>query len=209
MPPCRPGSGLRRAGRRPARDLKHRAPRRCHSVRQRTRRERTLRRAGKPFREVAGGPVADKEEAIVQVFFFSFLTTLISIGGALFIIMVIMKGINRSQEIKQQTYLKTLEKGVYDYRLIGDKPSTGTATLGWGIFFAAVGFALFISFIFLGIIGSALPGALIPLFIGIGLIIYYVVRKGITGDVKANGEPVRFNPPAGGEPPRVVSGSDD
>jgi hypothetical protein len=136
--------------------------------------------------------------------FFSFMMALISIGGGVLIIMIIMRGINRSQEIKQQTYMKTLEKGIYDYRLLGDKPSTGTAALGWGIFFTSVGFALFISFIFLGIIGEALAGALIPLFMGIGLIIYYTVRKRAAGDTLANGEPVKFNPPGGGTPPTIA-----
>jgi len=135
--------------------------------------------------------------------FFGFLMGIISIAGGVLIILIIMKGINRGQEIKQQTYMKTLEKGIYDFRLLGDTPSTGTATLGWGIFFAAVGLALFISFIFLGIIGEALAGALIPLFMGIGLIIYYFIRKNVVGDVETNGKPVRFDSPGGGEPPRI------
>jgi hypothetical protein len=139
--------------------------------------------------------------------FFSFMMALISIGGTVLIIMAIMRGINRSQEIKQQTYLKTLEKGVYDYRLIEGPRSKGTGTLGWGIFFAAVGIALFISFIGLGIVGEALPGALIPLFIGLGLIIYYVIRKKVSGDSDRNGEPVTFRTDAGtgtGAPPITV-----
>jgi hypothetical protein len=135
--------------------------------------------------------------------FFGFMMGLVSIAGGVLIILIIMRGINRGQEIKQQTYMKTLEKGIYDYRLLGDKPSTGTGALGWGIFFAAVGFALFISFIFLGILGDAMAGALVPMFMGIGLIIYYFVRKSIVGDVEANGKPVRFEPPGGGEPPRI------
>jgi hypothetical protein len=138
------------------------------------------------------------------VFFFSFMTTLIAIGGGVLMILVIIKGINRAQEIRQQVYLRTLEQGVYDYRLLGQTPSSGTAPLGWGIFFAAVGLALFISFIFLGIFSEALPGALIPLFMGIGLIIYYFIRKSIVGDVKANGDPVRLAPPGGGKPPKIA-----
>jgi hypothetical protein len=145
----------------------------------------------------------NSKEATVYMFF-SFMMALISIGGGVLIIMIIMRGINRSQEIRQQTYMKTLEKGVYDYRLLGDKPSTGTATLGWGIFFAAVGLALFISFIFLGIIGEALPGALIPLFMGIGLIIYYFARAKVAGDVQQNGKPVTFAPQSGDAPVRVA-----
>jgi hypothetical protein len=136
--------------------------------------------------------------------FFSFMMALISIGGGVLIILIIMRGINRSQEIKQQTYMKTLEKGVYDYRLLGDKPSTGTATLGWGIFFAAVGLALFISFIFLGIIGEALPGALIPLFMGMGLVVYYFIRSSISAGAKENGQPVTFAPPSGDTPVRIA-----
>jgi len=136
---------------------------------------------------------------------FGFMMGLISIAGTVLIILIIIRGINRGQEIKQQTYMKTLDRGIYDYRLLGEQPSTGTATLGWGIFFAAVGLALFISFIALGIIADALAGALVPLFMGVGLIIYYFIRKKIVGDVKTNGEPVRFEPPSGGEPPAVQS----
>lgn len=141
--------------------------------------------------------------------FFSFMMALISIGGTVLIIMVILRGINRAQEMRQQTYLKTLERGVYDYRLIQGPPSKGTGSLGWGIFFAAVGLALFISFIAMGIIAEALPGALIPLFIGLGLIIYYLIRRRTTAEAERNGEPVTFGPPEGGEGPTVkVVGED-
>ena len=141
--------------------------------------------------------------------FFSFMMALISIGGTVLIIMVILRGINRAQEMRQQTYLKTLERGVYDYRLIQGPPSKGTGSLGWGIFFAAVGLALFISFIAMGIIAEALPGALIPLFIGLGLIIYYLIRRRTTAESERNGEPVTFGPPQGGEGPAVkVVGED-
>jgi hypothetical protein len=136
--------------------------------------------------------------------FFSFLTALVSLGAGVLMIMLIMKGINRSQEIRQQTYIKTLEKGIYDYRLLGGKPSSGTAVLGWGIFFTAVGIALFFSFIALGILSEALAGALCPLFIGIGLIVYYGVRRKIVGDEKQNGEPVALSPP--GDRTKIVTG---
>jgi hypothetical protein len=136
--------------------------------------------------------------------FFSFMMALISIGGGVLIIMIIMRGINRSQEIKQQTYMKTLEKGVYDYRLLGDRPSTGTATLGWGIFFASIGVALFISFIALGILGEAIAGSLVPLFMGIGLIVYWAIRKQAVGDEQQNDKPVTFAPPSGGAPVKIA-----
>jgi len=140
--------------------------------------------------------------------FFNFLISLVAIGGSVFMILIIMKGINRSQEIKQQTYQKTLDKGIYDYRLIGDPKSSGTATLGWGIFFTAVGIALFFGFIALGILGDALTGALVPFFVGLGLIIYYTIRRKIVGDEKQNGEPVTFNTPTAGTDAsvRIVSG---
>jgi hypothetical protein len=143
--------------------------------------------------------------------FFAFLTSLVGIAGGVFMIMIIMKGINRSQEIRQQTYQKTLEKGIYDYRLIEGKKSSGTATLGWGIFFTAVGIALFISFIALGVLAEALTGALVPFFVGLGLIIYYAIRRKVVGDEKQNGAPVTFNPPTGrtGDPVRIVSGDDE
>ncbi len=142
--------------------------------------------------------------------FFVFLTSLVSIAGGVFMIMIIMKGINRAQEIRQQTYQKTLEKGIYDYRLIGGAKSSGTATLGWGIFFTAVGIALFFGFIALGILNEGLTGSLVPFFVGLGLIIYYAIRRKITGDVQQNGEPVTFSPPTGGtgESVRIVSGDD-
>jgi len=143
--------------------------------------------------------------------FFNFLISLVAIGGSVFMIIIIMKGINRSQEIKQQTYQKTLEKGIYDYRLIGGKKKSGTAVLGWGIFFIAVGIALFISFIALGILSDAMTGSLVPFFVGLGLIIYYAIRRRIVGDEKQNGEPVTFSPPTGGtgESVRVISGDDE
>jgi len=139
--------------------------------------------------------------------FFGFMTALISIGAGVLIVLIILRGINRSQEIRQQTYMKTLEKGIYDYRLIGGKKSTGTATLGWGILFTGVGIALFFSFIALGILGEALAGALCPFFIGIGLIIYYAIRRKIVGDEKENGQPVTFSAPADGS--KVVIKSDE
>ena len=147
----------------------------------------------------------------MPMFFFSFLTAMVSIAGGVMMIMIIMKGINRSQEIRQQTYQKTLEKGIYDYRLIDGRKSSGTATLGWGIFFTAVGIALFISFIALGILSEAMTGSLVPFFIGLGLIIYYAIRRKTAGDEKQNGEPVTFSTPAGsaGEPVKIVSGNDE
>ena len=74
-----------------------------------------------------------------------------------------------------------------------------------------VGIALLFSFIALGIIGEALAGSLVPLFIGLGLIIYYAVRRKIAGDEKLNGEPVTFSPSKGGTDAsvRVMSGNDE
>ncbi len=129
--------------------------------------------------------------------FFAFLMTIISIAGTILMIMIIIKGINRGKEIQQEMYLKTLEKGVYDPRLIEGRPGNGMATLGWGIFFASVGVALFISFIALGIIGNAMAGSLVPFFIGIGLIVFYVIRRKLGGELKENGEPVKLKPGPG------------
>ncbi len=142
---------------------------------------------------------------------FGFLTALVSIGAGVLMILIIMRGINRSQETRQQMYMRTLEKGIYDYRLIGGKKSSGTAVLGWGIFFTAVGIALFISFIALGVLSEAMTGSLVPFFTGLGLIIYYAIRRKIVGDEKQNGEPVTFSPPTGGtgEPVRIASGDDE
>lgn len=136
--------------------------------------------------------------------FFSFMTALVSLGASVLMVMLIVKGINRNQETRQQTYMKTLESGIYDYRLLGGKKSSGTAALGWGIFFASVGVALLFSFIAMGILSDALAGALCPLFIGVGLIIYYGVRRKLVGDEKENGEPVTFSPKSEGT--KVISG---
>jgi hypothetical protein len=160
-----------------------------------------------PSSEEAGGPAENKEATVYM--FFSFMMALISIAGTVLMIMLIMRGINRAQEIRQQTYLKTLEKGVYDYRLIQGPRSKGMGALGWGIFFASVGLALFISFIGLGIIGEALPGALIPLFIGLGLIVYYVIRKKVSGESEKNGEPVTFRTDAAADGPTMTVVKED
>ena len=143
--------------------------------------------------------------------FFNFLISLVAIGGGALMIMLIMKGIIRSQELTQQTYMKTLESGIYDYRLLGGKKRSGTAVLGWGIFFTAVGIALFISFIALGVLSEAMTGSLVPFFVGLGLIIYYAIRRKIVGDEKQNGEPVTFSPPTSGTgaPVKVVSEDDE
>ena len=147
----------------------------------------------------------------MSMFFFSFLTALVSIAGGVLLIMFIMKGIIRSQEIRQQTYMKTLEKGIYDYRLIEGKKRSGTAVLGWGICFTGIGIALLFGFIALGVLGDALIGSLVPFFVGLGLIIYYAVRRKIVGDEKQNGEPVTFGTPTAGTAGsvRVVSGNDE
>ena len=141
--------------------------------------------------------------------FFGFMTALISIGAGVLIVLIIIRGVNRSEEIKQQTYMKTLEKGIYDYRLIGGKKkkSSGTAVLGWGIFFVSIGVALFISFIALGIIAEAMAGTLVPLFIGVGLIIYYAVRGRSVDEAEHNGEPVTFKPPTEGSK-MVIAGDE-
>jgi hypothetical protein len=130
------------------------------------------------------------ESKEVNVYFFSFMMALVSIGGTVLMILIIMRGINRAQEARQQIYLRTLEKGVYDYRLIKGAPSKGLGALGWGIFFAAVGLALFVSFIPMGILRQGLPGALIPFFIGVGLIIYYGIRKKVVTNIEQNGAPI-------------------
>ena len=154
----------------------------------------------------------NNKEVTVPYAFFSFLTALVAIGSGVMMILFIMKGINRSQELKQQMYMKTLEKGIYDYRLIGGKKkSSGTAALGWGICFTGIGIALFFSFIALGILSEAMAGSLVPFFVGIGLIIYYAIRRKTVGAEKQNGEPVTFSPPTGetNDSVRVMSGNDE
>jgi hypothetical protein len=130
------------------------------------------------------------------MFFFSFLTTLVALGAGVLIVMLIVRGVNHGQNIRHEAYREALEKGVYDYRLL-ERPrrKRGAGSLGWGIVFVAIGIALLIGFLLLGIFRESAIGGLIPLLVGAGLLLFHFVMRGRADeDLAINGEPVRFAP---------------
>ncbi len=136
------------------------------------------------------------------VFFMSFLTTLVSLAAGVIIVMLIVKSVNHKQNVRHAMFKEALERGVYDPRLIAKK-SRGNATLGWGIFFVALGIAELIGFMVLGIFSEAAIGGLVPLFVGAGLILFHMLVGGKKDDTEKNGEPIQLPPDA--KP--LVSGS--
>jgi len=143
-----------------------------------------------------------------SIFAFSLIMTLISSATVVAIVMFVVRGIVQRQRVRQETFRTLLDKGIYDYRLIGGRTGGGThRTLGWGIFFIATG---------LGILaGLALnpdpmvprmgaPGGLIPLFIGVGLLVFYFLVRRVQTSTEENGRPVSL--PEGGSDVTVVTG---
>ncbi len=125
--------------------------------------------------------------------FFGMTMSLISIGGAVIIIMLIVKAIQGRQSSRERMFTAALERGIYDPSIISRTTvNSGAASLGWGIFFAMVGVALLIGFVILGIAGDAALGGLIPLAIGIGLIVFHIIMKRNRQDIEHNGDPIRF-----------------
>jgi len=134
----------------------------------------------------------------VMVFVFPLLMTLISLAGAVVIIMLIVRGAMHGQNLRKQAFDAALARGVYDRGLL-TKKSKGVAPLGWGIFFVAIGVAMIIGFATLGILGEGATGALIPLFVGIGLIIFYMLTRHLREEER-NGKPIEIPPtPADGK----------
>ena len=126
--------------------------------------------------------------------FFTFLTSLIAVAGGALVVMLVVKGVNHSQNVRHEMFKETLESGIYDYRLIRKRRSrSGTAVIGWGIVFCAIGVALLVGFALLGILDEAAIGGLVPLFVGVGLILFYLLagRKAAQEDAM-NGEPVKI-----------------
>lgn len=123
---------------------------------------------------------------------FGMTMSIISIGGTVIIIMLIVKAIENGRKTRERAFTAALEKGVYDPRILNPAPRAGAASLGWGIFFTMVGIALLIGFGILGIAGDAALGGLIPLAIGVGLIVFHVIMKRSAKDIAHNGEPIRF-----------------
>ena len=124
---------------------------------------------------------------------FAFLITLAALGAAVLMLMLIIQARNRSAKRRQEMFEKALEAGVYDRQLLGMKKRNGHAMLGWGIFFVAVGFGIMIAlgatpdpFVFRNGVG----GAVIPLFIGIAMIVFYFLAKKFSSKETTNGEPV-------------------
>ncbi len=125
---------------------------------------------------------------------FGMSMALISIGGTVIVIMLIVRAIQHGRSVRESAFKAALEKGIYDPTILHPGPNTtGAASLGWGIFFAAVGVALLIGFAALGIFGDALLGGLIPLAIGIGLLLFHAIMKRSARDVERNGKPIRFD----------------
>ena len=135
----------------------------------------------------------------MPVFAFSLIMALLSFTLTIFIVMLIVRAVNRAQRIRQEMFAKVLESGIYDYRLLRGR-RRGVAPLGWGLFFIAVGVALIIGLTIMGIFTEGAIGALIPFFIGLGLIIYYVLVKKQTAGEADNDKPIRFDVKVG-EPP--------
>ena len=63
--------------------------------------------------------------------------------------------------------------------------------------FVAIGAGLLIGFAVLGILDQASMGAMVPLFVGIGLIVFHRIVKRSASEETENGEPIRLP----GKPP--------
>jgi hypothetical protein len=131
-----------------------------------------------------------------SVFAFAMVQTLISLAATVLVVLIIVKAVERGNQRRHEAFVKVLEAGVYDRALL-KKKTRGYASLGWGIVFAAIGAGLFVGFAMLGILADALIGAMVPLFIGIGLIVFHSIVRRAASEEKENGEPVRLS----GKPP--------
>ena len=139
---------------------------------------------------------------------FAFLMTLISLGAVVLIVMLGLQAERRKAKANQETLFKLLDSGVYDHRLIRPR-KRGHALLGWGIVFAATGLG-----VLTGLAGNqdpsvlrnALPGAMVPMFIGIGMIIFWVIVRKVSSGTEENDEPIVFEKREGAppEPPAAV-----
>jgi len=114
-------------------------------------------------------------------------------GMVVIIVLTVFKHAATESRRKHEAFTAALEKGVYDPSLLCAGPAKrGTAALGWGFTFIAVGAALLVGFVSLGILSDALIGALIPLFMGIALVLYHKVRKSQALDADKNGKPIQI-----------------
>jgi xanthine/uracil permease len=136
----------------------------------------------------------------MPLFVFSLIMALFSFGATIVIVLLIVSAVNKRQRIRKEMFTKMLEAGIYDPKFL--RPTRrSVAPLGWGIFFAAVGVALIIGLSVMGIFREGVVGALIPLFIGAGLITYHtLLQRGVAGETE-NDKPIRIEPKHGGPPP--------
>ncbi|MCK4511625.1 hypothetical protein KAW64_07800 [bacterium] len=127
--------------------------------------------------------------------FFGFMTALVSIGSGVLIVMLIVKGVMSRDRTRKEAFELALQKGIYDPTIIRpNKRPGGNAALGWGIALLGIGIAQVIGFITLGIWNDAAIGALVPLFVGIGLIIFHTIVKRNAVDIEENGKPIQLVP---------------
>lgn len=136
----------------------------------------------------------------MPVFVFSLIMALMSFSLTIVIVLLIVSAVTKRQRIRQEMFTKMLESGIYDPRLLRPMRRS-VAPLGWGIFFIAVGIALIIGLTVMGIFTDGVIGALIPLFAGAGLIVYYALVQRRTAEETQNDKPIRIDPKQSGSPP--------
>jgi|GEM_PF-3123576 len=123
-------------------------------------------------------------------FLFVSLWTLVSLAFVIIVVMLIIRAVNYSQRLRSEAMMAMVQKGMYDPRLLEPQPA-GTALLGWGIALVAVGVALMVGLLILHKT-AALIGGLIPLFLGAGLIVTYVLVRRLAAGEKQVTRPVCF-----------------
>jgi hypothetical protein len=131
---------------------------------------------------------------MVAPFIMGAISVLAGTAMIVLIVFTVFKHAAAEDKRKHEAFTAALEKGVYDPSLLGGGPKKrGTAALGWGFVFIAVGLALFVGFIALGILSEAIIGSLIPLFMGIALVLYHRVRKSQALEADKNGKPIQIS----------------
>lgn len=139
---------------------------------------------------------------------FAFLMTLISLGAVILIVMLGLQAERRKSTARQETIFKLLESGVYDPRLLRPK-KRGHAVLGWGIIIMTTGLG-----VLAGLAGNqdpavlrnGLPGAMVPMFVGIGMIVFWIIVRRVSSGTKENGEPIVLEKREGLPPRPPVAG---
>ncbi len=139
---------------------------------------------------------------------FAFLMTIVSLGAVVLIVMLGLQAERRKAVATQQTLFKLLESGVYDHRLIRPK-KRGHALLGWGIVSLATGLGVLAGLAGNedpAVLSNGLPGAMIPMFIGIGMVVFWVIVRKVSSGTEENDKPIVFEKREGAppEPPVAV-----